>query len=52
MVSNSYLFQIPSDNTVIHHMVLPLRTMFWLPHNTDWRLTLFPDAVLIYSDLL
>lgn len=25
-------------------LTLPLRTMFWLPHNTDWRLTLFPDA--------
>lgn len=25
-------------------LTLPLRTMFWLPHSTDWRLTLFPDA--------
>lgn len=23
---------------------LPLRTMFWLPHSTDCRLTLLPDA--------
>lgn len=32
-------------------MVLPLRMMFWLPHRTDWGLTLFPDAVWMYLDL-
>lgn len=25
-------------------LTLPLRTMFWLPHSTDCRLTLLPEA--------
>ena len=38
------IVQLSTGKHEIRRPTFPFNTIFWLPHSTDWRLTLFPDA--------